>query len=243
MGWVLGAIGGGGGILTVPILVGLFGLTPLRATGASLFIVGVSSSIGAFQGFYKKQIEFRSVLAIAIPSSLTAFFSRSILVPQLPKTIGSFSTEKVMLGLFGVLMFVVAVNLLRKNNPPEESTGTTDSIWLASLLGILIGFVGGVFGAGGGFLIVPVLVLILKVDFKKAVPTSLAVIAFQSLVGYSGEVVRHSFDRTILPISFVAVVGLGLGLLVRNRLPKRALEVGFAILVLCVACWTFLKIL
>jgi uncharacterized membrane protein YfcA len=239
MGWILGVVGGGGGILTVPILVGLFGQSATTASGSSLFVVGVASSVGAVQGLVRKESEWQTALQLAIPSMIGALSARLWVVPNLPALILGQPKDKWFLLVFAAMMIVIGVRMLRPTMP--ESQDDTPPLKVAGL-GLAIGLVSGVLGAGGGFLILPVLVALLKVPVGRAVPTSLLVISLQSLVGFAGELSRPVDWRLLGSITGVAILGLVVGLLVRQSIPKRALTVGFACLVFGVAGWMVSKV-
>ncbi len=239
MGLVLGALGGGGGILTVPILVGLFGMSATEATGSSLFVVGIASSIGAVQGLWKKQVEVRSALLIAIPSATGAFLARKFVVPGIPENVAGLPKDDILLAAFAALMVLVGIRMLR---PPGTLARAEASIAKIAGIGFLIGLVSGVLGAGGGFLILPALTLLMGVELTRAIPTSLVVISIQSLVGFGGELSKPIQWSVLWLVAAVAVTGLILGLVVRDRAPKKALQLAFAILVFLVAGWMFLKI-
>ncbi len=240
MGLILGLLGGGGGILTVPILVGFFGLSATVATGNSLFIVGLTSAAGAVQGVLKKQTAINPAIMLAIPSMIGALLSRMYLVPAIPDRIYSLTRDQVLLGSFAILMVAVGVRMLKKNKTTAESK--QNPILVVSA-GLLIGLLSGTLGAGGGFLILPALTLLLGVEIERAIPTSLLVISIQSLGGFLGETGKPLDWSLLLSIAGVALVGMAIGLKLRERAPRKALEVGFAVLVFTVAVWMFLKIL
>ena len=129
MGFVLGLLGGGGGILTVPILVGFFGIATTAATGDSLFVVGLTSVVGAVQGFIKKQTELASGIMIAIPSMIGAFTARKIIVPMIPKMIFGLHKDQVTLAAFAILMIVVGIRMLMKKKEAEEATYNVATVW------------------------------------------------------------------------------------------------------------------
>ena len=239
MGLVLGALGGGGGILTVPILVGLFGMSATEATGSSLLVVGLASSIGAIQGLIKKQIELQAALLIAIPSTIGALLARLFVVPGIPKTVLGIPRDDLLLGTFAVVMVVVGVRML---TPASKDTRVESNRLKIAIIGLLIGLVSGILGAGGGFLILPALTLLLGVDLARAIPTSLLVISIQSLGGFAGELGKPIQWSLLGQIIAVSMAGLLAGLLVREKAPKRTLQVAFAILVFLVAGWMILKI-
>lgn len=240
MGLVLGALGGGGGILTVPILVGLFGFSALEATGGSLLVVGLASSVGAVKGMISKEIEWKAGLSLAVPSMIGAFSARMFVVPNIPDPVLGVAKDDLLLGTFALVMILIGAKMLlpEKAEPKVE----TNQIKIA-LVGLVIGMVSGVLGAGGGFLILPALTLLLGIELKKAIPTSLLVISLQSLVGFSGELTRPIQWSLLGGIVGVAMLGLVLGLLVRDKAPKDVLKSSFAVLVFLVAGWMIYRVL
>lgn len=240
MGFVLGLLGGGGGILTVPILVGFFGLSATAATGSSLFVVGLTGTIGAAQGILKKQSEIGPAIMLAIPSMIGALLSRRFLVPAIPDHILGLTKDQVLLGAFAILMVIVGVRMLMKK---KEGVEPKHNPALVVAYGLMIGVLSGTLGAGGGFLILPVLTLLLGVEMEKAIPTSLLVICIQSLGGFLGEIGKPINWSLLLSVAGVALVGMVLGLLLRERAPRKTLQLAFAYMVFAVAIWMFVKIL
>jgi len=240
MGLVLGALGGGGGILTVPILVGLFGMGATEATGASLLVVGLISSVGAIQGFVKKMTDAQAGLLLAIPSTLGALTARVLLVPNIPATFFGITKDKLLLGTFAAIMIIVGIKMLR---PAVEAPQVEAGRLKIALFGLMIGLVSGVLGAGGGFLILPVLTLLVGVKLEKAIPTSLMVISLQSLGGFAGELGKPIQWQTLGSVVLVAMVGLVVGLMFRECVPRKALQFSFAGLVFVVAGWMIFRVL
>ena len=238
MGFVLGLLGGGGGILTVPILVGFFGLSATAATGSSLFVVGLTSLLGAIQGLIKKQVELLPALLLAIPSMIGAITARKFLVPMIPSHILGLTKDQVLLTAFAILMIVIGVKmLLKKKEGPEPKHNPA----LVIVCGLAIGLLSGTLGAGGGFLILPVLTLLLSIELERAIPTSLAVITIQSLGGFTGELGKPIDWKLLLSVAAFALIGLGTGLLLRERAPRKTLQLAFAYLVFVVAVWMIAK--
>lgn len=239
MGLVLGALGGGGGILTVPILVGLFGMSATEATGSSLLVVGLASSLGAIQGLIAKKVDWEAAMLIAVPSTIGALAARMLVVPNIPSLVFGIAKDDLLLGTFAAVMVVVGIKMLRPTGTErdvEPKRGKT------IVIGLLIGLVSGILGAGGGFLILPALTLLLGVDLAMAIPTSLLVISLQSLGGFVGELGKTIQWGILGGVVVVAMTGLVAGLLVRNSVPKKALQVSFAILVFVVAAWMIAKV-
>lgn len=239
MGLLLGLLGGGGGILTVPILVAFFGLPATQATGASLFVVGVASIVGSADGYRRGEVDTRSALLVAIPSALGAFSARRFLVPSLPESILGLSKDEFLLVVFAALMVVVGWRMLSTGEPKP---GGAPKPLVVGLLGLAIGLVSGTLGAGGGFLIVPALTLLLGVDIRRAIPTSLTVIAIQSLIGFSGELGKPIPWELLLQVLGVGLLGMLVGMPLRSRAPKAHLRVGFAILIFFVAAWMVFRV-
>lgn len=240
MGLVLGALGGGGGILTVPILVGLFGMSATEATGSSLLVVGLASSIGAVQGLIAKKVDWQAALLVAVPSTIGALVARLILVPNFPDSIFGIAKDDLLLGTFAAVMVLVGIKMLR---PVKDEQLVESSLVKIAAVGLLIGVISGVLGAGGGFLILPALTLLLGVDIARAIPTSLLVISFQSLGGFVGELGKPIQWGLLGGIVAVAMAGLGLGLLLREYAPKKVLQSSFAVLIFAVAAWMVFKVL
>lgn len=240
MGLVLGMLGGGGGILTVPILVGFFGMEAKEATGASLLVVGTVSLVGAIQGIVKGTADLKSGILLAIPASVGALLARAVLVPNIPGVVFGVDSDRVLLGAFALLMLTVATRMII---PQPEAEPKERGLALVVAVGFVVGLLSGTLGAGGGFLILPALTLLLGVEMKRAVATSLVVITIQSLIGFTGELTRPQPWGLLGSVILVALLGLVAGLLVRERVPRRTLQIGFAVLVTSVAVWMLLKIL
>ena len=240
MGWILGTVGGGGGILTVPILVGMFGMSAVQATGNSLLVVGIASSVGAIQGLVQKQTDVKAAALLAIPSTMGAFLSRAFIVPRIPEQIFGLQKDEVLLGVFASVMIYVGVKMLL---PVSKETENTASWFKIAGFGLIIGLVSGILGAGGGFLILPVLTLYLGLSLPKAVSTSLLVICVQSLGGFAGELGKPIEWQKLGVIVIVALLGVVAGLTFRERAPQKFLQTGFSVLVFLVAGWMISKIL
>ncbi|HUH26001.1 MAG TPA: sulfite exporter TauE/SafE family protein [Flavobacterium sp.] len=227
IGVTLGLIGSGGSILTVPILVYVVGLNPVIATAYSLFIVGSTAFVGSIRHTLDKNVVFKIVALFGIPSLLSVFFTRSQLVPLLPDEFvlkNNFAIPKstFIMILFGVVMFAAASRMIKK--PRQKSIGKPEVATAAIPLmfqGILIGVVSGIVGAGGGFLIVPALLFFADLPMRKAVGTSLTIVAIQSLSGFLGDLSYQHIDwPLILSFSAISIFGLFIGI----RLSKRIID-------------------
>lgn len=189
MGLTLGLIGAGGSILTVPILVYLFGVKPVVATAYSLLIVGCSAMAGTLSYWKNRQVYFKEAFAFAIPAMTSVWMTRSWVVPAIPESILGFPKDSFIMILFSLMMLSAAIAMfLKKSDKPEEHHHFSKKQAPGLILGsIAVGFLTGLVGAGGGFLIIPSLIAIFGFGMKEAVGTSLAIITINSLVGFNGD--------------------------------------------------------
>lgn len=257
VGFVLGLLGGGGSILIVPVLVYIFLNPAEQATGLSLLVVGLAAAIGLFVSGDYKTIQGKTALTFAIPSSIGAFLSRKILVPLTPTTIGPLDKNTFLLVLFAALMLIVSYRMIRptKNEAKSESNEpnfskvpspdlgkgkggvvTNDDkkiIAKTTALGFTVGLAAGYLGAGGGFLIVPALNQTLGLPMTIAIPTSLAIIAAQSLIGFTGALGSATFDWAFaISLTAIAIVGLFTGSKVKAKIDPAKLKPAFGYFVL-----------
>lgn len=245
----LGLIGGGGSILTVPVMVYLFGLQPLLATSYSLFIVGSTSLVGSFNNLRKGLVNVKAALLFGASSIVTVFLTRKYLVPAIPKniaTIGSVTITEPLLTmvLFAVLMLLASFSMIRNKNVAAEEEECPDCIRFSKLVfyGIAIGLVTGLLGAGGGFLLIPALVLLLKLPMKKAIGTSLLIIALNSLVGFTGDLGHFAINWTfLLTVTAIAIAGIFIGGALSKKIPGEKLKKAFGWFVLVMGVYIILK--
>jgi hypothetical protein len=249
MGLSLGLIGGGGSILTVPILVYLFAVEPVLATAYSLFIVGFTSLIGSFTHMKLGNIHWRTAIVFGIPSIISVYLTRAYLAPAIPDPLfnaSGFVVSKAMalLVLFAVIMLMASYSMIRKQKEEKPSAEKRDFPFALILAeGIGVGTLTGLVGAGGGFLIIPALVLLARLPMKQAVGTSLIIIASKSLIGFLGDLKGNSsIDWTFLgTFSGIAVVGIVAGSLLSKGIPGDKLKPVFGWFVLIMGCYILLK--
>lgn len=234
----LGLIGGGGSILTVPVLVYLFGVKATDATAFSLFIVGTTAAFGAMEQARRGNVDVKVALSFAIPSVAGVYLMRRILVPSLPETLFTVggtevTRDQAVLVLFGALMLAASFAMIRKGKDVSEVEGKSNPVRLA-IQGFVTGLITGAVGAGGGFLIVPALVLVAKVPIKRAVGTSLMVIAINSLLGFTGDLQsgRAIAWSLVLSVAGLAVAGSFLGAYLGKFVPGAKLKPAFGYFVL-----------
>jgi hypothetical protein len=250
IGLSLGLIGGGGSILTVPILVYVFHVEPSLSTSYSLFIVGLTALIGSFNYFRNGLISLKTALIFAPPSLITVFLTRKYLMPFIPDVIGQIGSVAITKNLlimlvFAGLMIAASVSMIRKCKDCDETVEQKQTfnyplIFLeGSIVGVLTGFV----GAGGGFLIIPALVVFAKLPMKMAVGTSLLVIAIKSLIGFSGDISAGVLiDWKFLAIvSAFTVAGIFIGSALAKKIPGEKLKPAFGWFVLVVGVLIIIK--
>ncbi len=233
IGVTLGLIGGGGSILTVPVLVYLVGVAPVPATAYSLFIVGLTSLVGAVVYMRKGLVSYRTAVVFGIPAFVAVFATRSLIVPALPLEIvsfGSFTLSRdlgIML-LFALLMLAASVTMIRRSRYDESEEALRFNYPMIFLEGMVVGVLTGLVGAGGGFLIIPALVVLARLPMKLAVGTSLLIIAVKSLIGFTGDMITMPIDWRFLAIfSAFAVSGIVAGSWLTRYVPGTRLKPAF----------------
>ena len=236
----LGLIGGGGSILTVPAMVYLFGVSPLLATSYSLFIVGVTSLAGSISNIRNRDINYKSVFFLGAASVATVLITRKFLIPIIPKNLvtiyGYTITESVFtMVLFGLLMLLASISMISNKKVIAVSNDCQDCFPFSKLLvyGIGIGLVTGLLGAGGGFLLIPALVFLVKLPMKNAIATSLFVIALNSLFGFVADLGHFKINWPfLLAVTGIAITGVMIGGLISKKIPSDKLKQGFGWFVL-----------
>lgn len=253
IGLILGLIGGGGSILGVPVLVYVMGYSADEATSYSLFIVGTTSLIGAFAYLKKGEISFEAILQFALASLTTVFCVRHFLMPIIPTTIifpgFEISKHALIMIIFSILILSSSISMIKKKKYDRINEAKWDEfakspmgLPFVILLGITVGFITGFVGAGGGFIIVPVLIFFLRLNFKKAIGTSLCIISLNSLIGFTGNIGHQSINWTfLLLISFVCILGILLGNLLSSKVSSQKLKPAFGWFTLAVGIFVLIK--
>jgi uncharacterized membrane protein YfcA len=254
IGLVLGLIGGGGSILSVPVLVYLLDYPADVATGYSLFVVGLTSLIGASAFIRRGDISFESLIQFAIPSLITVFCVRKFLIPSLPDIFFSigpivFTKHFVIMMVFSILIVSSSISMIRKKSAGsksdimwEEFSRSPIRIYFVIILAILVGFITGFVGAGGGFIIIPVLIFFVRVPVKKSIGTSLCIIAINSLIGFSGTIGHMSLNWSfLLTVSVFCICGILLGNVISLRISAQKLKPAFGWFTLIVGIFVLIK--
>ncbi len=246
VGLALGLIGGGGSILAVPIFAYLFELDPVTSTAYSLFVVGAIALFGGIHNARKGFVDWKIVCSFGIPAVFGVWLMRRIFIPALPDEllhIQHFVVTKrmMMFGLFAILMALSAISMLHdsrsQNIKPKQPISTAVLI----MQGLMLGFITGFVGAGGGFLIIPALILMAGLDVRTAIGTSLVIIALNSLLGFFlGDAMHLHIDWPFLLIFVsIALLGMAIGTQISKKLDASQLKKGFAYFIVFMALFVF----
>jgi uncharacterized protein len=258
IGLSLGLIGGGGSILTVPVLVYLIGLSPVLSTAYSLFIVGLTSLVGSYKFYKNGLVSLKTAVVFGLPSIVAVYATRRYIVPAIPEhlfTVGDLAVSKgiLLMLLFAGLMVFASISMIRKKEPAETSEGEEGQPdqphpepkfnYVGILAeGLVVGTLTGLVGAGGGFLIIPALVLFSKLDMKMAVGTSLLIIAVKSLFGFVGDIYNYEIDWVFLAVfSTISIAGIFIGSFLSTKVPAEKLKTSFGWFVLVMGIYIIAK--
>ncbi len=249
IGIALGLIGGGGSILTVPVLVYLFRIDAVLATAYSLFIVGTTSVVGSFSYFKKGLVNTKTAIVFGIPSIAAVFLTRAYIVPAIPKeifSVGSFTVTNsiLLLLLFAVLMILASYSMIKNDKPTTDGTPQKQQFNYPLILleGTVVGTFTGLVGAGGGFLIIPALVILSKLPMREAVGTSLVIIAAKSLIGFFGESGETAIDWLfLLKVSAFAIIGIFIGMALSKKINGERLKPAFGWFVLVMGVYIIIR--
>lgn len=242
VGLVLGLIGGGGSILTVPLLVYLLGYNPIVATAYSLFVVGTSSMVGTYQKYKKGLVDFKTGIAFSFPSFIAVYLSRRYLVPGIPDTLFNLNnyalTKDMGIMIFFAIIMIIASYSMIKKGKSKENTIRTQPYYKTFIQGLIIGTTTGVIGAGGGFLYVPALVIWANIPMKKAVGTSLIIVTINSLIGFIGDVQTLEIEWLFLiTFSVISIIGIVIGVFLSKFISGEKLKTSFGYFVLIMAAY------
>lgn len=245
----LGLIGGGGSILTVPVLVYLFGLDVFLATEYSLFIVGISSLIGSVSYYRKGLVNLKTAFVFGIPSVLSIFVTRNFLLPLIPDelfVIWNFTVSKdlFLLLFFAVLMIVASYKMIQNKHYSTADFFSLEkrNLILAASEGSIVGILTGLVGAGGGFMIIPALVNLLKTPMKVAIGTSLVIIAFNSLIGFFSSMHTVKVEwNLLLTISAIAILGILVGTQLSKKIDGKKLKPAFGWFILAMGIYIMIN--
>ena len=247
IGLIMGLIGGGGSILSVPVFTYLYDIDAITATTLSLFVVGTTSGVGSIKSVMEKKINFRLAIYFGLPSILGILFSRRIILPNLPPYIInrwgiSLTKEMFILLLFAVLMLWSSIKMIKKDTSIKKIVRHEINYTLLVSQGLLVGIIMGFIGAGGGFLIVPALVMLFGMNMREAVSTSLFIITINSAVGFISSLDKIKIDWPFLLLfSGLSIIGIFIGMLISKKINGRALKPLFGWIVLIMGLWIIIK--
>lgn len=246
IGITLGLIGGGGSILTVPILVYLFHIEPEQATSYSLCIVGVTAMVGSYRHYTLGNLSVKSALYFAFPSLVSLLLTRKIILPIIPHSLFSFGNfeltkDLLIMIVFALLMIAASTSMIRKSTTAVINTPI--NLYRLGLIGLFVGFITGFLGAGGGFLIIPALLFFANLEMKEAVGTSLVIIFVNSLIGFTGDVINGIVInyQLLLTITAIAIVGMLIGTQLSKRIEGSKLKPAFGWFVLITGIYIIIK--
>jgi hypothetical protein len=240
IGLSLGLIGGGGSILTIPILVYCFNVDPVIASTYSLFVVGITSMAGALSHYQKGNVNMEVAVLFGIPSLIAVFIMRKWVMPMMPLhliSIGGHQLTKpvLLMTVFAIIMVIASVSMIRKRREVVTDHPCTNYKRLV-LLSVFVGTITGFVGIGGGFIIIPSLILFAGLPMKKAVGTSLTIMTISSLIGVLGDVSRHEPINYAFLATFsaFAVAGIIVGCYLTKYIHDARLKPVFGWFVLCI---------
>jgi uncharacterized membrane protein YfcA len=248
MGLILSLLGAGGSILTMPILVYLFFIPVVEATSYSLLIVGLTALFGSIEYFRRKSIDIKTAISFGAPSIIGVLIARKYLLPSVPDQFifGILITKDfIIMIIFSTLMILASVMMLKKDNLFSDQKYTRDkkNYFIIVVEGFIIGVVTGFVGAGGGFIIIPALVLLAGLDMKIAVGTSLIIIAFKSIIGFSSDYINGSeIDWIfILYVMLATVFGVIIGNYFSKKLTSNQLKNFFGKMILIIGTYIVIE--
>ena len=249
IGLLLSLLGGGGSILTVPVLVYIFEIEPGLATAYSLLIVGSTSAIASINYLLKGLASPKTALFFSFPSFIMVFITRKYLMPLIPNEIAQFGdfvlTKNALIMItFALLMVLASKAMIKKRKEVNSISEAIKRVnyGLIFLEGLVVGTLTGFVGVGGGFLIIPVLTNFVKLPMKLAVGTSLMIIAINSLIGFTGDIGKHEMNWTFLGIFVsLALVGVLIGTTLSKRLDNQQLKPAFGWFTLLMGTWILIK--
>ncbi len=249
IGLSLGLIGSGGSILTVPVLVYLVHIRPEIATTYSLFVVGVTSLAGSIQYTRHNLVHYKTAIIFGLPSIVVIYLTKLWLVPIIPAllfTIGNFQFTKdiFIMVLFAILMLVSSVSMIHRGKKPDIDPSVKIEYNYPQIIfkGCSVGFVTGLLGAGGGFLIIPALMFLVKLPIRVAVGTSLVIIASNCLIGFLGAITLHPIEwKFLLLFSTFAVAGIIIGERLARRFSSQQLKPLFGWFILSMGVYIIIR--
>lgn len=247
VGLSLGLIGGGGSILAVPVLAYLFSFDEKIATAYSLFVVGAAALVGGVRQHKNGNVDWKTAVVFGIPAIIGVWLIRHYVVPILPEVLYTFDsyafTRRMgMFGLFSILMFWAAYSMLSSKERRGGSGNIHYNYPLIIIEGLVVGSITGFVGAGGGFLIIPALVILADLEIKKAIGTSLIIIALKSLMGFFlGDAMTMDVQWDFLLLfTAITIIGIFSGIYIGKFIDGHKLKRGFGFFIIVMAIFIFI---
>lgn len=244
----LGMLGSGGSVLLVPVFVYVMGIEPTLATAYSLFVVGATSLVGGFQKAKQNLVDFKKVLLFGIPTVVSVFITRISIIPKIPNVIYTskiFTLEKpvLIMIIFALLMIIASIKMINPSETPIVLKDEKLNYYKIQLYGVFIGLLSGFVGAGGGFLIIPVLLFSLKTPMKMAVGTSLFIVASQSLLGFLGDIEgnQHIDWNLLILFTICSIIGIFIGNFISKKINGSKLKTTFGWFVFVMGIYIIIK--
>lgn len=245
----MGMLGAGGAILTIPIMVYLFNVEPVLATVYSLFVVGSTAFAGSINYIRQGLINIKSSLLFAIPAVIIMFIMRKLVVPAIPAEFDIAGIHILkgtfILGFFSIVLLFSSMSMIFGGVKTEKENNILNSKerLILILSGAGTGIITGMIGAGGGFIIIPSLVLLARMPMKEAVGTSLIIITINSLTGFAGDLTgNYEIDWALILIFLViSIIGIIIGSMLVKKVPSVKLKVAFGWFILAMGIYIFIK--
>ncbi len=237
VGLILGLVGGGGSLLAIPILIYIFSLDVITASSYSLFLIAITCAVGTALRYKNHTIDVNSGILFGLPSIISLFLTRWLIIPELPEIIFQFGTMVLskrlfLLSVFSMMIVMTSIPMILRKGDQDIRIQNKKSILLI-FLGLIIGFVTGLVGIGGGFIILPVLFLVAKLPFQKAVGTSIFIIFMKSAIGFLGDLFHYQPDWLfLLMLSSISVLGIFSGIRISAHINTMKLKTAFGWLLL-----------
>lgn len=252
IGLSLGLIGSGGTILALPIFVYLFKIKEMQiATHYSMFVVGITAFIGAYKKHREALVDVRTAIYFLIPSLISLYFTRKIILPIIPEIIIDtngfvLSKNMMLLLLFAIVMLFSSVSMIKNANQQEvdcfaKTPQASANPQKTTIAAIVVGILTALLGAGGGFLIIPTLVLLKEHCMKRAIGTSLIIITINSFIGFMSDIKMEANWSMLLKFTGIAIIGMLLSIRWTNKMQGTTLKKLFGAIVLVMGICIILK--
>ena len=250
VGLTLGIMGSGGSILIIPTLIYFFKIETLQATTYSLFLIGITALLGSITKIKSNLVDFKLVLWFGLPSLFSMFLTRNVVISYLPKNIsipivGNLSQNVYLISAFALIMFLAGYSMItnKQDECIECGEKLKENKSLLIVQGLVIGLISGIFGAGGGFLIIPGLVIFGKTPMKNAVATSLFLVAINSIIGFFSSLnqLHYLNYRLLIILSLLSIVGIFIGNKISKQIRTEQLKPYFGYFILIISIFILIK--